>query len=251
MARYRRSATNHFQSKQTPYNAIDGERERLSPKSIRPFCAMMQVAVEDTHDDYVICRGFDTRVMRYFDYVEGDPDKKGIAVAKPYGVRGTKPYVVGEIHAAFLPVLQLSDTHGASYNPAKAETTVGHPADLDEKIVALNRDDGVAINWMFAEAGTGSDFELVEMCLAEDHPGRHTTGATNLFTVYKGVWNEDTDTWEYDDEVTTYTAFDRRYGTPFPDAGSKGLFTPRASTTYGTIYEVVSLDCESPGTCDD
>ena len=87
---------------------------------------------------------------------------------------------------------------------------------------------------------------LREFCLAEDHPGRGIA-----FDVYKGVWDPDQDKWTYPDTVTTYKAIDWRYDVPYPDEGSKGLFTPRVSTTHGVIYECVSLDCDTPGTCDD
>jgi len=46
---------------------------------------MMQVAAEDTHENYVICRGWDIRFNRFFDYADGDEDNPGIPVAKPYG----------------------------------------------------------------------------------------------------------------------------------------------------------------------
>lgn len=230
----------------TPRNPVDGEYAKLSIRGIYPHTALMQVAAEDTHDNYVICRGFDTRYSRFFDYVEGDAYKKGIAVAKPYGVRGTYPYSVGEIYAAFLPVYQFKDMTQGNHNPGKAATSTGHPADLDEEIEFLQKDDEeVYLNWMFVE-GSGTGTELTEFCLAENHPGRNTP-----FNVYKGVWSSGSDLWTYPDTSTTYKAFDRRYGAPFPDAGAKGLFTPRQSDTYGIIYECVSLDCESPGDCED
>lgn len=239
--RYLRAQAPKFNAPRTPVNPITTERETLAHKGNNPYCAMMQVAVEDTHDDYLICRGWDTRVKRYFDYVEGDADQQGIAVAKPYGVRGTYLYEIGEVHAAFLPLMRLSDSTRESQNPGKAETTVGHPADLDEDVVVLQSDEGIYINWMIVNE---SATRLVEMCLAENHPGRNT-----VFEVYMGVWSEANDTWEYPDEVTTYKAIDRRYDVPYPDAGSKGLFTPRKSDTHGVIYENVSLDCSTPGTC--
>ena len=41
-----------------------------------PYVAMMQVAAEDTYDEYVICRGFDIRVMRFVDYDEDDEEEE-------------------------------------------------------------------------------------------------------------------------------------------------------------------------------
>jgi hypothetical protein len=82
-------------------------------------------------------------------------------------------------------------------------------------------------------------------CLAEDHPGRGIA-----FDLYLGVWSRANDKWEYDTSKTV-KAIDWRYGVPYPPAGSTGLFERRPSTTYGVIWEDVSLDCESPGDCGD
>ena len=164
----------------TPHNPMTGKYETLLREGFYPLCALLQVAAEDTHDDYVICRGFDTRERRFFDYVEGDADKKGIAVAKPYGMRGLNTFEIGEIHAAFLPIYQFTERNEHNQNPGKAETTVGHPEDLDEDVVFLTTDEGININWMIA--GGAAAAELVEMCLVNNHPGRNT-----LFEVYKGV----------------------------------------------------------------
>lgn len=95
---------------------------------------------------------------------------------------------------------------------------------------------------------TGSTFSLTELMLAEDHPGRGI-----IFKCYLGSWCPNTNDWRYDctDECDDWVyAIDFRYGMPSnPGAGARGLFTPRASTTYGTIWDCVSLDCESPGVC--
>jgi hypothetical protein len=84
---------------------------------------------------------------------------------------------------------------------------------------------------------------LVELCLIDDHPGRGIA-----FDTYLGTWNPSTNGWDYDC-LEIVKAIDWRYGVPYPGAGARGLFTPRASTTHGTIYENVSLDCQSPGPC--
>lgn len=84
---------------------------------------------------------------------------------------------------------------------------------------------------------------LVELCLKEDHPGR---GA--LFDAYVGVWNATTHAWDYTCE-STVKAVDWRYDTPYPQAGARGLFVARESALYGTVYECVSLDCDTPGDC--
>lgn len=80
-------------------------------------------------------------------------------------------------------------------------------------------------------------------CLAQDHPGRGT-----VFNIKLGFWNATSHSYAYRTE--TVEAIDFRYGVPYPKIGATGLFTPRSSVTYGTIYETVALDCSSPGsTC--
>jgi hypothetical protein len=90
---------------------------------------------------------------------------------------------------------------------------------------------------------SNSRASLVELCLAEDHPGRSIA-----FDAKLGHWSPAADNWCYD-SAPTVKAIDHRYGAPFPDAGARGLFLARPSTEHGIIYECVSLDCESPGTC--
>lgn len=95
---------------------------------------------------------------------------------------------------------------------------------------------------------SGAGIELVELCLSENHPGRGI-----VFHAYEGSWDSADNRHEYESAGETCTglgsvhAIDWRYGVPYPDAGAKGLFIPRISVTYGTIYECVSLDCTSPG----
>ena len=143
----------------TPRNAMTGEYESLQRKGAYPYVALMQVAVEDTHDNYVVCRGFDPRDGLFYAYEEDDDDKIGVPVAKPYGLRGTYPYTVGEVFQATLPLTLLGQ------NPMVAETTVGHPADLDEKLELLYDENDVAINWMFVDGQ--SDTQLKQFCIFE------------------------------------------------------------------------------------
>ena len=81
---------------------------------------------------------------------------------------------------------------------------------------------------------------LIGGCLAEDHPGRG-----EVFAIWLGTWNSATHEWDYDEEEAE-PAMDWRYGVPYPGQGATGLFISRASDTYGTIWEVVALDCEVP-----
>lgn len=84
---------------------------------------------------------------------------------------------------------------------------------------------------------------LIGGCLAENHKGRGV-----VFEIYLGSWSAADHKWNYDTE-TEVKAIDWRYDVPYPNAGATGLFTPRASDTYGVIMETVALDCDTPGAC--
>lgn len=115
---------------------------------------------------------------------------------------------------------------------------------LSQAYLLINKDKRG--QWIAGTGGGGTS--LVECCLAESHPGRGV-----VFDVWVGVWSSGDNGWTYGPGTGTGTAggslvkaIDWRYGTPYPLAGSKGLFIPRTSTEFGTIYECVSLDCEAP-----
>ena len=217
-------------------------------KGVFPYVAMMQVAKEDTEQDYVICRGFDIRIGRFIDYAEDDEDKPGIPVAKPYGSRTVGAYTIAQIFPAILPLQTANPSPvdvlwRVGQNPGVSETTPGHPADLDEKVDFLKDENDVYIDWMLLD--TGESMSLVECCLAEDHPGYGV-----VFTVKLMVWDEDNNGHKPDpDDTDSHYAIDWRYGTPYPGAGSRGLFIKRRGTCGGEsvdMYEVVSLDCSPP-----
>jgi len=114
---------------------------------------MMQVAAEDTHQDYVVCRGYDPRIRKFIDYDEEDLENKpGIPVGKPYGKRSTGKYQVGQVFAAAIPVTRIGET------PGVAATSQGHPADLDELIEILYDDDGVVVTWLLLDGGGDASF---------------------------------------------------------------------------------------------
>jgi len=146
----------------SPYNPMEGVYADIQTKGVFPYCAMMQVAAADTHADYVICRGFDVRIRKFINYVEGDTtNSPGIPVAKPYGNRVTGVYTIGQMFPAILPL----QTGGPSptgadirfgQNPGVAATSSGHPADLDEEVEILKTDEDVVINWMLLEGGSGA-----------------------------------------------------------------------------------------------
>jgi len=140
-----------------PYQPITGERETLRAEGVFPYCAMMQVASEDTHNNYVVCRGFDTRTKRYTDYDEDDLETKpGISVAKPYGKRGQGVYHLGEIAPAFLPLSRIGQNPGVFPSTA----CFGQPPNLSRfadnltnEVTRLTDDNGKYINWMLIDTG--------------------------------------------------------------------------------------------------
>ena len=152
----------------TPYSPLAGGYADLQTKGVFPYCAMMQVAAEDTYEDYVICRGFDPRIMKFVDYEDSNPYKPGISVAKPFGNRIAGQYNIGEIYPALLPI-----QGSASYTPPSPDTVEwrlgqnpgvvdgatddGHPADLTEAIVLLLDHNEKHINWIFASSNGTSD----------------------------------------------------------------------------------------------
>lgn len=156
-----------------PYEPFTGERAPVQVPGIFPYCAMMQIAAEDTECEYVICRGYDPRNGRYYEYVEAveaDPEaeppveavegKPGIAVAKPYGKRHPGVYHVGEVYPAILPLSSGAEDDGKivpriGQNPGRVEGALckGQPRDLTEEIILLQDDDGNYINWFLLDGG--------------------------------------------------------------------------------------------------
>lgn len=117
--------------------------------------------------------------------------------------------------------------------------------DVNDSNTSVAVGDKLTVYWhqqrgMFVPAGP---LTLRGGCLAEQHPGRGEP-----FTLYLGSWDASANGWTYDTTLTVW-AIDWRYGVPYPDEGATGLFIPRSSDYYGIIWEVVSLDCSSPGPC--
>ncbi len=71
MFRKRRQPTPNFRLP-PPYQPITGEQAQLAVPGVHPHCVMMQVAAADIYDDFVICRGYDTRTRKYCDYDADD-----------------------------------------------------------------------------------------------------------------------------------------------------------------------------------
>ena len=182
----------------SPYNPMHGEQANLRQEGTAPYCAMMQVAEEDTYDDYVICRGFDTRILRFIDYAEGNPNKPGISVAKPYGNRVSGRYEIGEIYPALLPTQGnsgFSDFRQVVFTPPSpiaVEWRVGQnpgtvtgggldggqPADLNDAIEIMYDHNGKVVNWLLIDAVGGGDNRLRHVKTKASCAARNiTTGA--------------------------------------------------------------------------
>jgi hypothetical protein len=159
-----------------PYNPIRGDHNELQVYGTFPYCAIMQIAEEDKYDNYVVCRGFDPRILKFVDFQKGNQDKLGISVAKPFGCRvkdirsnGPKRYRIGEVYAAFLPT-QGSTDYNAHYippspvevlwrlgqNPGVNEDSPygGHPKCIVDEISKLEDHNGQMVNWMLVNTET-------------------------------------------------------------------------------------------------
>jgi hypothetical protein len=175
-----------------PFNPVSGDFADLSPEGVMPYCALMQVAADDTYADYVICRGFDTRLAKFVDYEEGNPELPGISVAKPYGNRKPQTYEIGEIYPAFLPLQGTSTYVPASpfavnfrlgQNPGVVTDNAepdGHPSDLDSYIDLLIDYNGKIVNWLLIDTGAQSDGNepCEEVCNLQPGIYRGIAGAT-------------------------------------------------------------------------
>ena len=246
--RQRKQPTPHFKLP-PPYQPMTGDRAQLMVPGIFPYCAMMQIAAEDTHCDYVVCRGYDPRDRKYYDYDGGD--QPGIAVAKPYGNRRVGVYRIGEVYPAVLPLSAGAEQDGKivpriGQNPGRAEGAEcqGHPTSLDDEIVHIQDEGDVYISWMLLGDGPSP---LVELMLAENHPGKGI-----VYKCYKSIWCPQDNAYRYncDDTCDDWVfAVDFREDVPQPVIGARGMYIAMPSVEHGTIYINLSMDCTSPGTC--
>lgn len=175
MFRKRRRPTPGFKVP-SPFNPIQGENANLRQDGVSPFCAMMQVAAEDIYDEYVICRGFDTRILRFIDYAEGDSNKPGISVAKPFGNRVAGRYRVAEVYPALLPTqgnAGFQDFREVVYVPPSPIAVQwrlgqnpgvvtggglegGQPEELTDEIEILYDHNNKVINWLLIDSSAQS-----------------------------------------------------------------------------------------------
>ena len=165
-----------------PYNAIAGDNANLRQEGTAPWCAMFQIASADVYDDYVICRGFDPRILKFIDYAEGDSDKPGVSVAKPFGKRKPDTYEVGEVYPAFLPTqgnAGFADFRQVVYTPPSPTAVKwrvgqnpgvsvggldgGQPENLAGEIGILYDHNGKVVNWLLIDSNGGVDHYLFTM----------------------------------------------------------------------------------------
>ena len=156
-----------------PFKPVTGTHATLRVEGIHPYCAMMQVAAADTYEDYLVCRGFDPRILKFLDYAAGDPDKLGISVAKPFGNRTVSKYTVGEVFPAFLPTQgAVGEGKAENYVPpsptavdwrvgqnagtAPVSNPGGQPTALVDTIEELVDHNGVQVQWLLIDRGEGT-----------------------------------------------------------------------------------------------
>lgn len=132
MWRKRKNPAPYFRNP-APYNPLSGEHAPIGRNIDRTRIAMMQVIEADTHDNYLVCRGYDPDAKKFLHSVN---------VAKQYPIRGTFPYRVGCVLPAAKPSTMLGETSGVS------ATTLGCPADLNEVINILLDDNDHPIAWL-------------------------------------------------------------------------------------------------------
>lgn len=146
MYRKKRQPGPHFKMPGAPFSPTTGERAPLGRPQVKgTTLAIFQVVEDDTHDDYIECRGYEAEADPNFQFLHDPyefPDTTPIHVAKPFAIRGTFPYQQGDLVVAARIRTKLG------YNPGKAATSAGQPADLDEEIEALLDDANVAISWL-------------------------------------------------------------------------------------------------------
>lgn len=250
MFRKRRRPTPGFKIP-SPFNPMQGGQANLRQDGTSPYCAMMQIAAEDTYDDYVICRGFDTRILRFVDYAEGDPNKPGISVAKPFGKRRAGEYQIAEVYPALLPV-QGNDVYAGfrqgvftppsptavhwrvGQNPGVVTGGLdgGQPDDLSDTIGILRDHNEKAVNWLLIDAAGGgaANFFVYELT-ADPTLGSPTTGFANIYSAE----DESTLIASAAPWIANKTIFDDQV------AGDGGTCIEVA----GTYYAVNAIGCDS------
>ena len=222
----------------TPFNPQTGEYATLQPKGVFPYCALMQVAAEDTEVNYVVCRGWEPREQKFIDYEAGNDEKPGIAVAKPYAAREVGIYQPGAFHIAFLPMLRLGEGPQASQNPGVAATSTGQPADLQEEVEILYTSEGIVINWMFEAGDEPTVRNKKPKCtftLSEELTISDASAAATITGQYGNGVDHDSA------NITVYNMPAKGGGYEF--YGDSGVYGRASYTGEGTDWEIDILGC--------
>jgi hypothetical protein len=162
MFRKRRRPTPEFKIP-PPYNPVHGENANLRMYGVSPYCTLMQIAEDDIYENYVMCRGFDTRMLRFVDYEKGNKEKPGITVAKPYGKRFLDVYRKSDVYPALLPAqgnemyvppspTEIETRLGQNPGITKDGLDGGQPEDLKDVINLLVDHNGVFVNWLLIDS---------------------------------------------------------------------------------------------------
>lgn len=159
MFRKQRQPAPYFKMPGAPFNPATGERAPLGrPPHKGTTLATFQVVGDDpdnpnqadNHPNYIVCRGFDPDIDPTFRYLH-DPhtseDSTPINVAKPYALRGTFPYKLGQVIIAAKIRTRIGDNQGV------AADHFGQPEDLEETLDLLEDDNGVAVSWLDLDCG--------------------------------------------------------------------------------------------------
>jgi hypothetical protein len=183
-----------FFKQAVPYDPVSGEYSPIGVPTEKIHIAMFQVIEADTHDNYIVCRGYDPTLRKFLN---------SINVAKPYDQRGAFGYVVGHVFPAAIPITRLGETSGVS------ETTIGCPADLNEAIEILLDDDSNPVRWL--DISSGGVIRVISGVLdgALDAGGSATMSIWELNDGETDWVNESTDT---SDNMTVFAPAIMRSG---------------------------------------
>lgn len=184
MYRRRRVVAPHFKVP-PPFNPATGEQApigRLPPSKTR--LAMFQVIEEDTHENYLVCRGFDPEVGKFF---------HELSVAKAYSERGKYNHTVGQVFPAAKFKTKLGDNSGM------ASVSVGQPADLDEEVVFVTDDEDRKLLWTEIAGGTNAIVFELKNSIAPSNPSGEA---------WPRYWDEDAQDYVADYEEETIWVWD-------------------------------------------
>jgi hypothetical protein len=240
-----------------PFNPVTGQFAKIGHPGVVSSVVMMQIAEEDTHDNYVVCRGYDPETRKFYAQLH---------VAKPFGIRGTFPYQVGEVY----PTVKAhgtpgSDTQGTlGVTPGVAADTTGQPADLIEVIEILLDDEEKVISHILLDAPRAASSSVIrygiirtafnqgKSCLVEEREYQTVDGVKSLVCTgrtyrawhpageYYGIVDEACVTWVVDDSGMTGDDLDD-LGITLPDDADEPTETEIASiqtiTCIGFVCE--------------